>query len=233
MPTQDRYQHSFLLPQDYGYWDQDQRSRHSMGNIAPVINQLLQQPTVQVCYDIGANVGYVSWLMLYWGRTVYAWEPNPAMLPYLNHNAPGITELFTHAVSDHNVSGQFTHCTDTLSQSAALDPAGPHTVTCRRLDSYDHLPPPDLIKIDIEGHELQALGGMQSVLDLHHPWLVIEDKTHRVAMHDHLTQQGYRLHTQWRKDSVWHHPARPIDHAPYRWLGFLDGRSAPDHWPQG
>jgi FkbM family methyltransferase len=203
-----------------------------MGNIAPVINHLVQQPGVEVCYDIGANVGFVSWLMLSWGRRVFAWEPNPAMLPYLNHNAPGITELSTDAVSNHDGTAQFTHCTDQRSQAAALDPQGPHQVQCRRLDSYDHLPSPDLVKIDIEGHEVAALEGMHTVLRLHHPWVVIEDKTHRVAIHDHLTQQGYRLHTQWQKDSVWHHPARRIDHAPYRWVAFLDGRSAPNHWPE-
>ena len=226
-----RYQHSFLLPQDYGHWDQDQRSRHIMGNIAPVINHLVQQPGVEVCYDIGANVGFVSWLMLSWGRRVFAWEPNPAMLPYLNHNAPGITELLTHAVSNHDGTAQFTHCTDQRSQAAALDPQAPHQVQCRRLDSYDHLPPPDLVKIDVEGHELAALQGMARVLSEQHPWIVVEDKWHRESMHQYLQQQGYLCHTQWKNDSVWHHVKRPIQHPPYHWQGFMDGLSAPSHWP--
>jgi len=228
----DRYQHSFLLPQDYGHWDQDQRSNHIMGNIAPVINDLVQQPGVEVCYDIGANVGFVSWLMLSWLRQVYAWEPNPAMLPYLNHNAPGITELLTHAVSNRDGTALFTHCTDQRSQAAALDPQAPHQVQCRRLDSYDHLPPPDLIKIDVEGHECAALQGMSHTLSLHRPWLVVEDKWDRQRIHDQLRLQGFQLHTQWQKDSVWHHGSRPIPRPRYQWQGFVPGHSAPRDWPR-
>lgn len=227
----DRYQHSFLLPADYGYWDQKQHARHQMANIAPVINHLLQRPTVKVCYDIGANVGYISWLMLSWGRRVFAWEPNPAMLHYLKHNAPGIEQLIMAAVSNHNGTARFTHNTDLRSQGAAVDPLGSVVVQCRRLDSYDNLPPPDIIKIDVEGHEPEALEGMARVLGEHHPWIIVEDKSHRQRIHQHLHGCGYRCHTQWLKDSVWHHATRPIDHPPYKWQGFLDGQLAPRDWP--
>ena len=125
MPMLHRYKNDFLLPENYGHWDQQQNPWNVTDNIAPVINHLVQQPGIKVCYDIGANVGYVSWLMLQWRQRVIAWEPNPAMLPYLNHNAPGIEQLNMAAVSNHNGTAQFTHCTDEESQGAALDPRAP------------------------------------------------------------------------------------------------------------
>jgi FkbM family methyltransferase len=50
-------------------------------------------------------------------------------------------------------------------------------VRVETLDSYVeqfHLPPPDFVKIDVEGSELLVLHGMQKILASKHPTLLIE-----------------------------------------------------------
>lgn len=64
------------------------------------------------------------------------------------------------------------------------------------------LPPPHVVKIDVEGFEYQVLMGMQTILEQHHPSLFIEihgayqeqkvaNASQIVAL---LTKYGYTLH---------------------------------------
>ena len=72
------------------------------------------------------------------------------------------------------------------------------TVERRTLDQEDGLKAPDLIKVDVEGFELEVLNGASRTLS-HHPGLFIEmhgsdrdDKRRRVqAIVDHLWTFGY------------------------------------------
>jgi FkbM family methyltransferase len=56
-------------------------------------------------------------------------------------------------------------------------------------------PPPDVIKLDIEGGEVEALPGMRRLLQDHHPLLLVEvhgTEAGRVVWHE-LTAAGYQL----------------------------------------
>ena len=62
----------------------------------------------------------------------------------------------------------------------------------RVVDEYG-LPPPGFVKIDVEGHELDALLGMRNVIDRFHPDLLIEVHAERPALREWLLDRGYTL----------------------------------------
>jgi hypothetical protein len=68
-----------------------------------------------------------------------------------------------------------------MAGGGSLRPNGVSTISQSvEITTLDHdiaaasLPAPDLIKIDIEGWELEALEGMRATLDAHHPALFLE-----------------------------------------------------------
>ena len=66
------------------------------------------------------------------------------------------------------------------------------SVTITTVDEQQ--PHPLIIKIDVEGWELQALQGMQATLEQHHPMLMIEVNNHR-RWYPWLREMGYHTFT--------------------------------------
>ena len=109
-----------------------------------------------VVYDVGANVGYHTTAFASRARQVISFEPNPQNFALLQQNTADHDRVtrYQAAVSntagtgyigdfDPSVYGNFGHMT--LGTSGVQVP-------CMTLDSLSHTPP-DLIKIDVEGHE--------------------------------------------------------------------------------
>jgi hypothetical protein len=69
------------------------------------------------------------------------------------------------------------------------------------LDGLQHLPPPNLIKIDVEGAEALVLGGANRSLQRHRPQLVIEMHDAPVAIEviDLLIDAGYVVYGALRR----------------------------------
>jgi Methyltransferase FkbM domain len=73
--------------------------------------------------------------------------------------------------------------------TAHLSDYGPATVRTVRIDSLVHsgeVPPPNVMKIDIEGAELQALRGAAQTMQAHHPAILLA--THDPAVHQACLQ---------------------------------------------
>ena len=142
-----------------------------------------------VVYDVGANAGYYTLLASRLagpaGRVV-AFEPVPLNLArlraHLRLNHVANATVVEAAVSDVEGDARFTttDCTET-GHIAAADP-DPHAVGELevRLVSIDarvaagEIPPPDVMKIDVEGAELGVLRGAERVLRAHRPRLLVE-----------------------------------------------------------
>jgi FkbM family methyltransferase len=151
-----------------------------------------------VFYDVGSNIGlYVRLLSSHLGvKQVIGFEPMTENREILLRNVElgkldGVT-IFPYALSDRNYQEQL-QIDDCMSGSAALNSVtegkaavgrqlyglGPKTepVQVKTLDSLieeEHLPPPNLIKIDIEGAEGRMLRGARGTLLKHHPRLIVE-----------------------------------------------------------
>jgi FkbM family methyltransferase len=129
-----------------------------------------------VFYDVGANVGLYSLLATRLdpaGKT-YAFEPLPKNTWYLHrhfelnsiHNAQ-VLEL---AISDH--VGTHSFCVTGDRSTGHLGQDGNLVVRTATLDSLlqeEEIPPPDYIKMDVEGAELMALRGASECIQRHRP----------------------------------------------------------------
>jgi len=158
-----------------------------------------------VVYDIGANVGYYTLLAsTLVGETglVMAFEPLPANLIYLRKhltlNGVYNTQIFEVAVSNENGTAMFSEMSER--SVGHLERTGKLEVQVVKLDTlYENgvIPPPDVMKIDVEGAEHQVLTGALSILEEHHP--VIFLATHGQEVHkqscDLLLQLGYNLNS--------------------------------------
>ena len=171
-----------------------------------------------VFYDVGANIGWYSLLAARkvgpHGR-VLAFEPNVENAFYAHRNAQ--TNSFDHmtvlpiAVSD--TDGWLTFLlkgscesrldkddTQTQSERRAKHKRehlikGRTTVPVVTLDSFvqqTSLPPPTVVKIDVEGAEVGVLRGMRGVLGDAKPSVLIELHTTGVEVADALDEMGYQ-----------------------------------------
>lgn len=129
---------------------------------------------IRTAYDLGANMG--SWTLLAKtflpGLTVHAFEPVPAYQQEFINSVKRITGVTLHKVgagaenkqATFNLSGHsssFLEVSDNLLKSYPSEKkTGDITVNMIRLDDYvrEHqLPLPDLMKLDVEGYEVEAL----------------------------------------------------------------------------
>lgn len=128
--------------------------------------------------DIGANLGFftlqVGKRVLRKGR-VYSFEPHPKLSNLLHWNVhlnglTGTVTCYPFGLSDHNAPAKFAYPIGHLGGGAVGDVPNStdyDTVNSelRRLD--DVLGPDfscDLVKIDVEGHELNVLKGMRKIV---------------------------------------------------------------------
>jgi FkbM family methyltransferase len=130
-----------------------------------------------VVYDVGANVGYHTTAFASCAQQVISFEPNPQNFALLQQNtadhdritryqAAVSNTMGTGYINDFNpaVLGNFGHMT--MSTSGI-------EVPCMTLDSLNHAPP-DLIKIDVEGHEYEVLQGSIHLLKSRRPVVYYE-----------------------------------------------------------
>lgn len=156
-----------------------------------------------VVFDIGANVGFYTLLasVLVGARgRVYAFEPVPRNLHYLEEHLQinGIknVSVIEGAVSDCDGVAQFDESPSRL--TGRLAPGGRLTVRTVSLDEMmtrGELPPPECIKIDVEGGEMLVLTGARVLLGNRRPILYLA--THGPGLHQQccelLASFGYHL----------------------------------------
>jgi FkbM family methyltransferase len=156
-----------------------------------------------VIFDIGAHVGFYTLLgsVLVGGRgQVVAFEPVPKNLSYLKKhlqmNSVSNVEVVEAAVSDRH--GHVCLSSGPSNSMWHIDAQGELEVQTVSLDDLvlnAKLPPPNVIKMDIEGAEFLALNGSARVVKEFHPVLLLS--THGIDVHQKccrfLESAGYRL----------------------------------------
>lgn len=163
---------------------------------APIRNRALHYTKkFDVSLDIGANLGLWSKIFEENFKKNYAIEPLSEHITYLRRNAPQTT-IFQYAVS--NVSKESTikmiqEPFDGNCGMSKINEEGTVEVPCISLDllykNYE-LPPADLIKIDVEYHELEVLKGGEDYIKSSWPVLLIEHKKNSPVI-EFLQSWGY------------------------------------------
>jgi FkbM family methyltransferase len=126
-------------------------------------------------WDVGANVGLYAELfadLVGPDGKVIAFEPSPKAFAILKLKslAAKRNNVFLQNVALSDADGLFDFFVnkEELSTSDGLMPASdrnePIKVTVKRGDTFIHLASPSIIKIDVEGFELEVLNGMQQTM---------------------------------------------------------------------
>ena len=155
--------------------------RSAEPRITALMLAILDTWDIKAFWDIGANIGYYAWLVRSMRPEVpvLAVEPDPTnfrLLEQTRRYAPGV-EILNIAVSEREgtatflidsvsgATGTLEVASDTFNERHYGEPRRSTTVPIRTLDSLSTgRTPPDLIKIDVEGHESAVLAGASSLM---------------------------------------------------------------------
>jgi FkbM family methyltransferase len=156
------------------------------------------------CIDIGANVGLYTYHFSRIFKHVESFEPIPECAGIIAAGRLGNVSLHRAALSDHDGTATLNipdtggpEATALASLSNRFDGARHLTVDLRTLDSY-HFSSVDLIKIDVEGHEMEVLRGGSETIRRELPNLLIEIEQRHHPDTDireilgYITGMGYR-----------------------------------------
>lgn len=164
-----------------------------------------------VYVDIGANIGNhaVYFASLCSPSLLIAIDGNAAILPLLEENLranrpagqpvwvmPGFistrTDVFFTQASDANVGGSFV--SDTAGDAGAVPSrAWPLDELCR------DVPRIDLLKIDVEGHEMEVFNSGDATIRRHYPDILVESFEDRhPQVRDWLADRGYFQLTEFK-----------------------------------
>jgi FkbM family methyltransferase len=157
------------------------------------------------CVDIGAHRGeHLEVYLRHAPRGQHlAVEPIPWLAALLAERFPAVT-VHNVALSDKNGTADFFHAEEWEAWSG-LQPreypgkCTPKKVTVRTARLDDLLPPdyrPHLIKVDVEGAELQVFQGMRGILRTHRPCLVFEHDSGGYRSYGTNPQQLWELLAQ-------------------------------------
>lgn len=157
-----------------------------------------------VLYDIGANLGFFSLLgarIVGPQGQVYAFEPAPDNAGAIRHHAE-LNHLANLSVREQAVAASSGQGRLQLVQDRSwskLEGYGEHPGTERVIDvelvTIDDadLPPPTLVKIDVEGAELKVLQGMRATLERHRPAVICEVHGTHQDFAAFMREHGYRV----------------------------------------
>ncbi len=180
-------------------WLLASRSNFFWGTYEPEQTQAFQKMIHpgQVVFDVGAHYGYYTLLASVLAGPngkVFAFEPSPANIPRLkNHlviNHCDNAEVLELALSDREGTAPFDN--QAGSGTGHLSPQGRIQVQVTSLDALSaRLPPPNVMKIDCEGAEVEVLTGGEKTIRAAKPAIFLS--THGEA----LKQTCFRLLDSW------------------------------------
>ncbi len=189
---------------------------------APFLRSLNKHKDVRYIMDVGANIGLVSLIFsAAWPEaTIHSLEPSPLNFEYLEHNCkdiehsilemkgafstPGYMSLSLPKPRSWNInSGQFT---------LYGEGEGSEVVRMERLDDVAKFPV-DLLKLDVEGAEIEALEGAPRILAEDKPILMIEFREYNLQragtssdkLLSYIHDKGYTQVEDYRRDPMFVH----------------------------
>lgn len=175
-----------------------------------------------VFFDIGANKGeyayYAEKLMN--SENIYLFEPEKKLNKQLQtiFNNCHVNNM---ALSDNKgihqfkipfINGTIDNCLSSLEVDNKEDNETEAIIYEVKTDTLDNFTKekniiPDLIKIDVEGHELSVLRGAENFIDKHHPSLIIEieqrhhKNTNIESVFESFKVKGYQCYYYSKKQS--------------------------------
>ncbi len=191
-----------------------------------LLHALMETKKDATVYDLGAHTGYYSLLAASEIRKndseprIVAFEPMPAYAETIRksvalnrlESAIRVVEI---GISDKRADQTFylAGSGSTLDQKVAQEASSTITIKTDRLDDIiatQHLPIPSILKIDIEGHEMEAIDGMKGLLNAQKPVLFLEiikksgkfENQRFFATFERVISMGYRAYMTETSGSI-------------------------------
>jgi FkbM family methyltransferase len=162
-----------------------------------------------VFYDLGANIGYFSLLaarLVGAGGRVFSFEPDAEVAARLHRNIElnGFSNVSVVEAGVWSVNANVRFVPSDASSPergtgkflVGEDQAAGTPTRCVALDDFiQSATPPDAIKCDVEGAELEALRGAKGLLETHRPWMICEmhSEANDRATREFLGHLGYDI----------------------------------------
>jgi FkbM family methyltransferase len=179
------------------------------GTLEPPVQEALRRLLApgDVFYDIGANVGFFTLLgarLVGPSGRVVAVEPVPwcarAVGRNIELNGFGHAQIRAQAVGGADGSARllvvgeasWSHLESTGRHADVREEIDVAVVALDSLVAAGTIPPPDVLKIDTEGAELQAIEGARETIARHRPAIVCELHDTNAAFVALMDQLGYR-----------------------------------------
>ena len=168
------------------------RGRFDREELNCLSSQLFNRMAIRrICLDIGANIGNHSLAFAEHFDRVLAFEPNPRTFRLLAINSELAPNIAPYRLGASNRKGTVTAYEDSLNLGATTTSRAisghreahqkglisPVQFDVDRLDDFlseSDLNQVDFIKLDVEGHEAAALEGMEKILRVSSPVIVME-----------------------------------------------------------
>lgn len=189
---------------EIGLWRAAQAADHNIvfrDEVASILNLAMLLQPGDVFVDIGANVGLYSALLsrlarVAQGNRFVAVEANPETARRLRRSlAETSVQVIDRALSDHDGELHFAPgVTSGVFGATSAGAANSVTLPCSRLDSPD-LPNGDLVlKVDVEGHELEVLRGADRLFDAERVKVVYVDGYSAMELPQFLRERGFTFY---------------------------------------
>ena len=171
---------------------------------AALCTAALKKKNMKLALDVGAHVGFWTRPLAVAFERVMAFEPVPKLIECWQANISETNAtLIQKAVSD--VSGHL-YMTPAVQNSGNCHVATsgePHvSVPAVAIDSLN-LESCDLIKIDVEGWELNVVRGAEDTIKKHRPLLVVEQKPNNAERYGVKQLDAVKLLQSWGMSIAW------------------------------
>ncbi len=159
--------------------------------------------------DIGAHIGYVTIIGAHIAGpsgTVHAIEPVPANAEATRRNARinGFTQVRVMEAAASKDSGEEDLITTSDTIWTRLASVGDHPYECSRasvrtisvddlIESGELTRPPDVVKIDVEGAEMDVVEGMRHTLEARRTRVICEMHGKNARFANFMADLGYRV----------------------------------------
>lgn len=176
-----------ILHSAYTVVTDDRYLENMQGNWEPATARILESMAYGTVLDVGANIGMTTLLHSQLADEVHAFEPSPTTFALLKEN---VGTAACENVTLHNFglgqaagASELTYSADNRSGAYVSDnvkASEGHMVETIRIETMDAfardsgIGSVDMVKVDVEGFELNVLRGGASTLARHRPAMVLE-----------------------------------------------------------
>ena len=146
--------------------------------------------------DVGANIGTHACVYAQDAKHVYAFEALTGIFDILCQNIPSNCTAYNVAIGekDGETTIPFLDFNKNANFGASQIGTGMHKIPMKTIDSY-HFSDISLLKIDVEGYELEVIKGAKETIEQSNPALFVEcDKIEKFdSLYEYIESMGYSI----------------------------------------